>query len=105
MTWNCAVAQTPAQPQMLDRALLIMPNDVAPVPAFPPPATIRRRPLGLLEMLAEPTLPEIPIETNLGIVTNAAAPLASVIAKKWEDAPTGNPAPGDTEMWEPLQLH
>jgi FtsP/CotA-like multicopper oxidase with cupredoxin domain len=81
-------------------ALMIMPADLPPALAFPPPASVKRRSLALLELVATPPLPEIPVETNLGVITDAAAPLATVVAKKWEDAATENPAPSDTELWE-----
>jgi spore coat protein A, manganese oxidase len=81
-------------------AAMIMPADIPAVPAFPAPAGITVRPLGLLEIMATPPLPPIPVETNLGVITNPATPLASVVAKKWEQAATENPGPGDTEMWE-----
>ena len=71
------------------------------MPAIAPlPAPARTRQLALLELMAMPPLPAIPVETNLGVIENPAAPLASVVAKKWADAPTENPQPGDTELWE-----
>jgi FtsP/CotA-like multicopper oxidase with cupredoxin domain len=74
---------------------MVMPSDI---PTLPSPTRTRR--LALLEMMAAPPLPAIPVETNLGVIGNAAAPLASVTAKKWADAPTENPGPGDVEQWE-----
>jgi FtsP/CotA-like multicopper oxidase with cupredoxin domain len=79
---------------------MTMPDDLPNIPVFPPPANVLRRPLALLEMMAKPPLPAIPVETNLGVIGDAAAPLASVVAKKWDQPITENPAPGATEMWE-----
>jgi bilirubin oxidase len=80
---------------------MIMPTDLPAAPVFPAPQGVNVRPLALLELMATPPLPPIPVETRLGVITNPAAPLpAGFVAKKWEDAPTETPATGATEMWE-----
>jgi FtsP/CotA-like multicopper oxidase with cupredoxin domain len=55
------------------------------------------RPLALLEQMSEsPGVPEIPVEARLGIVDGTG----TLVAKKWMDPVTENPAVGATEVWE-----
>ncbi len=83
-------------------AALIMPADLPAAPAFPPPAgsVTTTRPLALVELTATPPLPAIPVETNLGVITNTAAPFASIVAKKWDTPVSETPGVGDVEQWE-----
>jgi len=83
-------------------AAMVMPADLPAAPVFPLPAgtVARTRPLALLEMMATPPLPPIPVETNLGVITNPAAPRASIVAQKWDMPVTENPGVGDVESWE-----
>jgi FtsP/CotA-like multicopper oxidase with cupredoxin domain len=54
------------------------------------------RPLALLEQMSESEgVPEIPVEARLGVVEGG-----SLVAKKWMDDVTENPAAGATEVWE-----
>jgi spore coat protein A, manganese oxidase len=77
---------------------------VAPDPTTPPqflalPAITRltggtTRPLALLEQMSEFT--DGPAEARLGVVDNTG----TLVAKKWMDEVTENPATGATEVWE-----
>jgi FtsP/CotA-like multicopper oxidase with cupredoxin domain len=77
---------------------------VAPDPTTPPqflvlPAITRlaggtTRPLALLEQMSAFT--DGPAEARLGIVTDEGI----LVAKRWEDAVSENPAVGATEVWE-----
>jgi FtsP/CotA-like multicopper oxidase with cupredoxin domain len=77
---------------------------VAPDPTTPPqflalPAITRltggtTRPLALLEQMSEFT--DGPAEARLGVVDNKG----TLVAKKWMDEVTENPATGATEVWE-----
>jgi FtsP/CotA-like multicopper oxidase with cupredoxin domain len=101
MQFRISVPLAGADPTTLPAAML-MPADLPATPVFPPPAgtVTRTRPLALLELLATPPLAPVPVETNLGVITNPAAPRASIVAKKWDMPVSETPDVGDVEMWE-----
>jgi spore coat protein A, manganese oxidase len=63
------------------------------LPAFTSLSGGTTRPLALLEQMSEFT--DGPAEARLGIIEGG-----TLVAKKWEDGVTENPAVGDTEVWE-----
>ena len=75
-------------------AQLVMPS----APAIP--ASTSTRSVALLEQVAAPPTPPIPVEARLGTFDPGLGLPTGLVAKKWEDAVTENPAQGDTETWE-----
>ena len=70
-----------------------------PIPPFPSGPT---RQVALLEQVSQsPGVPPIPVEAQLGTYDLAAGFPAGLVARKWEDPVTENPAgAGTTEQWE-----
>jgi FtsP/CotA-like multicopper oxidase with cupredoxin domain len=66
----------------------------------PLPGEVATRPLALLELAAEPPLPDIPIEARLGTFNPAQGVPDGITFLKWADPVTENPDPNTTELWE-----
>jgi FtsP/CotA-like multicopper oxidase with cupredoxin domain len=72
---------------------------VMPGLAAIPNGTTRR--VALLEQMSQsPGVPAIPVEALLGTYDPAAGLPAGLVARKWMDPITENPAPGSSETWE-----
>lgn len=91
---------------------LVMPR----LPAIPPQRStamqspVRRRALALIESMAQPPLPAIPVEARLGVFVPGKPLLAPHAARAgespnprpldWDEAVSENPGLGDVEIWE-----
>ena len=71
------------------------------MPAAPPiPASTVTRRVALLEQVAAPPTPPIPVEVRLGTFDPLVGLPDGLVAKKWEDVVTENPDANAIETWE-----
>jgi FtsP/CotA-like multicopper oxidase with cupredoxin domain len=70
------------------------------MPTLPPLTGGLARSLALLELAAEPPLPDMPIEARLGTFDTTVGLPDGIRFLKWADPETENPGPNTTEVWE-----
>jgi spore coat protein A, manganese oxidase len=70
------------------------------MPSAPELTETRRRGLALLELAADPPLPDIPVEARLGTFDSSVGAPDGITFLRWADPETENPELGDVELWE-----